>query len=133
MEEFPVLVEGDLEGVAIESVACGRGHTVAITEEGEVYHWGSRTWNYPHHISILSGKRAVQAAGGKTFSMVLTEDGEVYTWSKSSLITGRSTALGHGTKSAQVRREERRTAEKREKAKRREEWRSEEMKREEKR
>lgn len=34
------VVRGELESKKILSVACGTQHTVAVTEEGDVYSWG---------------------------------------------------------------------------------------------
>ena len=101
MEEYPVQVEDGLEGLPIASVACGRGHTVAVAEDGTTFHWGSRTWEQPVRMTILDGQGAEQAACGKTYSLVRAADGKVYSWSKSGMM-GRSSALGHGSKSYQA-------------------------------
>lgn len=39
-ELTPALVAGALEGQHVVQVSCGDSHTVALTKEGVLYHWG---------------------------------------------------------------------------------------------
>ena len=65
-------------------------HTLALTEEGEVFTWGNNKTGCvdseergicaPQRVEGLKGKRVVAIAAGMESSAALTEDGEVYTW-----------------------------------------------------
>ncbi|RLN55441.1 hypothetical protein BBJ28_00017726 [Nothophytophthora sp. Chile5] len=82
-------------------VACGKRHSVAITDNGDVYTWGrnfegqlGRVFTtlpkklnavlngicaWPKYVSSLLGKpRAVSVCCGDTFTIVLLSDGSVY-------------------------------------------------------
>ncbi|XP_011298019.1 RCC1 and BTB domain-containing protein 1-like [Fopius arisanus] len=93
----PTKVASNFEEKAIISVACGSHHSLALTEDGEVYGWGQNTCgqvgsgistnqNTPRKInSVLAGKKIVQIACGQTSSMALTSNGEVYAWGNNSV------------------------------------------------
>ena len=52
-ESVPGLVEGFPEGTVITKIACGDSITVAVTDKGQVYAWGTfRVYNpcFSHHI-----------------------------------------------------------------------------------
>ncbi|XP_030623810.1 probable E3 ubiquitin-protein ligase HERC1 [Chanos chanos] len=78
------------------------GHTLAVTEEGEVFSWGdgdygklghgnSATQKYPKIIQgPLLGKVVVCVSAGYRHSAAVTNDGELYTWGEGDF--GR---LGH--------------------------------------
>jgi E3 ubiquitin-protein ligase HERC2 len=89
MEEFPVVQE-DLRG-AVQDVACGRRHTIAVANGGGVYYWGSRTFIQPQRMEHLKAPAAAVAAGDET-SAVLLGDGSLWTWGRGM----RSGVLGHG-------------------------------------
>ena len=36
----PILLQGSLSGKVVASVACGSHHSLALTNEGDVYAWG---------------------------------------------------------------------------------------------
>ncbi|EFN61765.1 RCC1 and BTB domain-containing protein 1 [Camponotus floridanus] len=88
---IPTLGAG-LNMKCIVDVACGSHHSLALTEEGEVYAWGqnncgqvgsniSTNQGSPRQVtSNLAGKKIVHISCGQTSSMVVTDNGEVYGW-----------------------------------------------------
>ncbi|XP_076880016.1 putative E3 ubiquitin-protein ligase HERC1 isoform X2 [Brachyhypopomus gauderio] len=91
---------------AIKKVSSSKGsdgHTLAFTNEGEVFSWGdgdygklghgnSSTQKYPKLIQgPLQGKVVVCVSAGYRHSAAVNEDGELYTWGEGDF--GR---LGHG-------------------------------------
>lgn len=87
--EFPVS-----EDLKFTQVSCGDEHTLALTEDGEVWVWGSgeygRLGNGWHSdaltpepvevLSALSGCKYI--ACGKAFSAAITDAGALYTWGR---------------------------------------------------
>ncbi|CAK9828724.1 RCC1 and BTB domain-containing protein 1 [Anthophora retusa] len=83
----------ELCGKCIKTFACGKSpHCLALTEEGEVYSWGSNS-NYqlgnanvnegliPTPVEFnLHNKVVIQIACGYRHSLALTDDGKVYAW-----------------------------------------------------
>ncbi|CAM9808914.1 unnamed protein product [Ectocarpus sp. 6 AP-2014] len=86
-----------------KGVSCGGGFTLAVTNGGKVFAWGSwargrlglgrppertigrkkkvpRFQGMPRKVSGLGRSPAVQVAAGAWHGMALTEDGEVFTW-----------------------------------------------------
>ncbi|KAM3585280.1 uncharacterized protein V6R79_012788 [Siganus canaliculatus] len=86
----PVLV--NLQNKKVTQVACGSHHTLALTDDGEVFSWGynncgqigtgnTATQACPRKVAgLLQDKRAVGIACGQTSSMAVTHNGEVYAW-----------------------------------------------------
>lgn len=88
-EAAPALIDG-LESVV--AVAAGWDHSLALTRDGRVYAWGSRSHGQlgdgvretgrpaatPQRVPGLEGVAAV-AAGGQ-HSLALTRDGRVFAW-----------------------------------------------------
>lgn len=81
---FPAL------GIQVSSVACGRLHTLALTDNG-VYSWGSSKYGQlglgttvqcpqPQLVEALSHETIVSVFAGQYHSMALTSDGRLYTW-----------------------------------------------------
>ncbi|KAK0179955.1 hypothetical protein PV327_005649 [Microctonus hyperodae] len=93
----PTKVATSFEDKIIIAVACGSHHSLALTEDGEVYGWGQNTCgqvgsgistnqNTPRKInSGLTGKKIVQIYCGQTSSMAVTNNGEVYAWGNNSV------------------------------------------------
>lgn len=96
-----VAVNG-LAGVAIREVAAGKGHSVALAEDGRVF-----TWGYNDGGQLGDGTRtdrllpaqvtglplpAKSVAAGDHFTVALLTDGSVYSWGQNGL--GES---GYGT------------------------------------
>ncbi|XP_067014557.1 RCC1 and BTB domain-containing protein 1 isoform X2 [Anabrus simplex] len=88
----PILVQNALSTKHIIEVACGSHHSLALTDEGEVFAWGqnncgqvgsgvSTNQSAPRRVnSGISTKRCVSIACGQTSSMAVTDAGEVYGW-----------------------------------------------------
>ncbi|TGZ51677.1 RCC1 and BTB domain-containing protein 1-like [Temnothorax longispinosus] len=88
---MPTLGNG-LNMKRIVDIACGSHHSVALTEDGEVYAWGqnncgqvgssiSTNQGAPRQVnSNLAGKKVVYISCGQTSTMAVIENGEVYGW-----------------------------------------------------
>ncbi|KAK3793681.1 hypothetical protein RRG08_000409, partial [Elysia crispata] len=86
----PMLVEG-LQLEVVVSVQCGHYHSLALTEDHQVYSWG---WGVhgqlghgnpedcliPQHIHYLMNTGVVKVAAGYAHSLALTEAGEVWSF-----------------------------------------------------
>ncbi|KAK1419253.1 hypothetical protein QVD17_28417 [Tagetes erecta] len=90
------------QGINVKMVAAGAEHTVAITEDGELYGWGwgrygnlglgdRKDRNIPEKASIISGEKMVLVACGWRHTISVSSSGDLYTfgWSKYG-------QLGHG-------------------------------------
>jgi alpha-tubulin suppressor-like RCC1 family protein len=88
----------------VETVSCGETHVFALTEEGELYGWGSNengrlglSNNYkessvPTLIDVCGGKKIVNVDAGNRHSACIDINGRLYTWG-----SGGNGRLGHGT------------------------------------
>ena len=54
----PTLLQGSLSGKVVASVACGSHHSLALTNEGDVYAWGQNNCG-----QIGSGKKELRIVG----------------------------------------------------------------------
>lgn len=85
-ERFPRLVRSlPMEGYRIVDFACGEHHVLALTAEGVVFEWGSRTWLEPHKVSRPKAgeedfQEIVQVAAGDKFNFALTRSGKLFAW-----------------------------------------------------
>lgn len=71
-------------------VCTGHVHTLALTEDGEVYAWGNnktgcvgsenRGTCEPQLVEGLKGKKIIDISAGMESSAALTADHEVFTW-----------------------------------------------------
>ncbi|KVH87985.1 Regulator of chromosome condensation 1/beta-lactamase-inhibitor protein II, partial [Cynara cardunculus var. scolymus] len=90
------------QGVTIKMVAAGAEHTVAITEDGELYGWGWGRYgnlglgdrtdrNIPEKASVINGEKMILVACGWRHTISVSSSGGLYTygWSKYG-------QLGHG-------------------------------------
>ncbi|KAI7750062.1 hypothetical protein M8C21_007485 [Ambrosia artemisiifolia] len=90
------------QGVNVKMVAAGAEHTVAITEDGELYGWGwgrygnlglgDRNDRYvPEKASVINEEKMVLVACGWRHTISVSSSGDLYTfgWSKYG-------QLGHG-------------------------------------
>ncbi|DAZ94414.1 TPA: hypothetical protein N0F65_003443 [Lagenidium giganteum] len=100
----PVLIEA-LQERRIVQIACGSGHTVVLTDDGEVYTWGrgddgrlghgDNGWKFvPRMVEELRGKNIRQVTCGSYHTAAVTVSGELYTWGG-----GMYGKLGHGNES----------------------------------
>jgi alpha-tubulin suppressor-like RCC1 family protein len=81
-----------LHGVRIKGVCAGHKHSLAVSEEGLVYLWGSKSnrastllsdaepRRVPTVVEQLRGTRMRMVAAGAAHSVALSEDGVVFTW-----------------------------------------------------
>lgn len=75
-----------LKGVKVKAVAAGSYHTLALTEDGRVFAWGSASGNGAiEHVSIPAEVTAVQGnikliAAGSQVSAVVTNSNQVIVW-----------------------------------------------------
>ncbi|GLC45471.1 hypothetical protein PLESTB_000317600 [Pleodorina starrii] len=100
----PGPVEGPLVGKFVVQVVTGRYHTLALTDQGELYSWGLNDWGQlgrgaagaydesrctsgpscrsgvPGLVSLPGGARVVGAAAGRYVSMAVDESGRLYSW-----------------------------------------------------
>uniref|UniRef100_A0A3B1J6S1 Secretion regulating guanine nucleotide exchange factor n=1 Tax=Astyanax mexicanus TaxID=7994 RepID=A0A3B1J6S1_ASTMX len=91
----PCLVLG-LEQVTSQRVAAGSGHSVCLTETGDVFLWGSNKHGqlcskhsflpFPSALdrSLLNGERVSAVCSGWTHVIAQTESGKVYTWGRAN-------------------------------------------------
>uniref|UniRef100_A0A8C9U008 Regulator of chromosome condensation (RCC1) and BTB (POZ) domain containing protein 1 n=1 Tax=Scleropages formosus TaxID=113540 RepID=A0A8C9U008_SCLFO len=107
----PILVSANLLNKKVMDVACGSHHSMALTNEGEVFAWGynncgqvgsGSTANQPtpRKVSIcLQNKAVVSIACGQTSSMAVADNGEglLYAWGANTY-----GQLGTGNKSNQL-------------------------------
>ena len=95
-----------LQGVMVRAVACGAGteehHSVALTEQGRVYAWGSgrsgqlghgdtQSLVLPRIIAGLDGRVVARVACGSAHTLALEEGGALWSWG-----WGHFGQLGHG-------------------------------------
>ncbi|XP_043461516.1 RCC1 and BTB domain-containing protein 1-like isoform X1 [Leptopilina heterotoma] len=88
----PTIISTILSEKLIVSIACGSHHSLALTNEGEVFAWGQNNCGQvgsgmnsnqgaPRKVnSILSEKKVISITCGQTSSIALTDVGEVYGW-----------------------------------------------------
>ena len=103
--DIPIRINS-LKQLKITQIACGVGHTIALTDNNLIYAWGrfykpedkkdkikstSGDYPYPTLIESLSNESIVKISAGNNHSMAITELGELYTWGEG--IYGQ---LGHG-------------------------------------
>nr|KAJ0208253.1 hypothetical protein LSAT_V11C500282280 [Lactuca sativa] len=90
------------QGITVKMVAAGAEHTVAITEDGDLYGWGwgrygnlglgdRKDRNIPEKASVISGEKMILVACGWRHTISVSSSGDLYTfgWSKYG-------QLGHG-------------------------------------
>ena len=81
-----------LADVTFTSVSAGRGHTVAVDTQGEIYSWGGNTHGQlgrsttstpvdePGKVDTPVGVTFIQASAGGSHSVAISDDGNLYTW-----------------------------------------------------
>ncbi|CAG2119755.1 unnamed protein product, partial [Medioppia subpectinata] len=88
----PIHVTSNLLGKRVVDISCGSYHTLALTDEGEVYAWGQNncgqigsgsTTNQPTPRKITAGigtRQVVAIACGQISSFAVLDTGEVFSW-----------------------------------------------------
>jgi len=105
-QDTPTYVD-TLRGVGVRQIACGSGHTVVLTTDGEVYTWGrgddgrlghgDNGWKYVPRIigtTSLHGQVVIQVTCGSYHTAAVCSNGDLYTWGG-----GMYGKLGHGNES----------------------------------
>ena len=103
-QDEPTYVDA-LRGVGVKQIACGSGHTVVLTGEGEVYTWGrgddgrlghgDNGWKYvPRLTHSLTGQIITHVTCGSYHTAAVSSNGDLYTWGG-----GMYGKLGHGNES----------------------------------
>lgn len=103
-QDEPTFVDA-LRGVGVRQIACGSGHTVVLTTDGEVFTWGrgddgrlghgDNGWKYvPRIIQSLEGQVIAQVTCGSYHTAAVGVNGDLYTWGG-----GMYGKLGHGNES----------------------------------
>jgi tRNA A-37 threonylcarbamoyl transferase component Bud32 len=80
-----------LSDLNISVIKCGAHHSLALTQSGEVYAWGSNYWgqigcgdnfdkSIPTKVKALNDIKIKMISCGYNHSMALTKDGSVYSW-----------------------------------------------------
>lgn len=98
---LPVAVAGDLAERTITLVAAGDAHALAITDDNQLFSWGSNIYgqlgngtttssNSP--ISITTSTTPIDVVAGLGYSLYLGDDGSIYAWGNNS-----NGQLGDGT------------------------------------
>jgi alpha-tubulin suppressor-like RCC1 family protein len=89
-QDEPTYVDA-LRGVGVKQIACGSGHTVVLSTEGEVLTWGrgddgrlghgDNGWKYvPRITQALAGQVVVQVTCGSYHTAAVTGNGDLFTW-----------------------------------------------------
>mmetsp|Transcript_18551 Transcript_18551/g.43383 ORF Transcript_18551/g.43383 Transcript_18551/m.43383 type:complete len:740 (+) Transcript_18551:274-2493(+) len=103
-QDTPTYVDS-LRGVGVKQIACGSGHTVVLTGEGEVYTWGrgddgrlghgDNGWKYvPRLTHSLAGQVITHVTCGSYHTAAVSSKGNLFTWGG-----GMYGKLGHGNES----------------------------------
>jgi tRNA A-37 threonylcarbamoyl transferase component Bud32 len=82
-----------LSDLNITGIKCGSRHSLALTQSGEVYAWGSNYWgqigcgdnfdkSIPTKLKALNDIKIKMISCGYNHSMALTENGCVYSWGR---------------------------------------------------
>lgn len=89
---LPGQILSDLAYRKVVDIACGSHHSMALTNEGEVFAWGQNncgqvgsgtTTNQPVPRKVVAGigtRRCIAISCGQTSSMAVLDSGEVYGW-----------------------------------------------------
>ncbi|MFA6867165.1 MAG: hypothetical protein WCR54_06570, partial [Clostridia bacterium] len=79
-----------VQDVIFKEIACGNGHSLALSSTGELYTWGHNNYGQlgdgtsddcytPKHIAV-SGVTFKQIACGYDHSLAISSNGELYSW-----------------------------------------------------
>lgn len=72
LETFPRHIEAlGADGDRVVHIAAGEQNAACCTQSGRAFYWGSRMWNVPHELTVLSEETIVRVACGRGFYMAL--------------------------------------------------------------
>eukprot|EP01041_Mallomonas_annulata_P008281 gene8281-17037_t len=75
-------------------ISCGSSFTSAVTDQGELFVWGSGLPPTQYRIPTqINCRHVVSVSCGQSHASIITQDGKVYTWG-----VGDNGVLGHGSK-----------------------------------
>ncbi|XP_076346603.1 HECT and RLD domain containing E3 ubiquitin ligase 4 isoform X3 [Tachypleus tridentatus] len=91
---FPRMIK-KLATLTVVQIACGHHHSLALTNNGELYAWGENNYgqlgiggkdrqNYPCLVEALKGLPIDQIAAGGSHCFVLSKSGSIFGWGKNS-------------------------------------------------
>ncbi|XP_049608712.1 RCC1 and BTB domain-containing protein 1 [Syngnathus scovelli] len=87
-----VLVTANIQNKKVKEVACGAHHSMALTQDGEVFAWGFNNCGQvgsgslavqPFPVKVggsLQGKMVIGITCGQSSSMALLDNGEIHGW-----------------------------------------------------
>ncbi|KAK4438664.1 PH, RCC1 and FYVE domains-containing protein 1, partial [Sesamum alatum] len=116
----PKRVKGQLEGIHVSSISCGRWHTAVVTSAGQLFtfsdgtfgalvHGGRESISKPREVESLKGLRTVRATCGVWHTAAVVEvmvgcssssncsKGKLFTWGD-----GDKGRLGHGAEESKL-------------------------------
>ncbi|PIK59472.1 putative RCC1 and BTB domain-containing protein 1 [Apostichopus japonicus] len=86
----PAAITANFGGHHITKLACGYTHTLALTDDGEIYSWGTKDYSQLGHSQNGSGPQPITASIGGKFvcdiacaqysSYAILDNGELYGW-----------------------------------------------------
>ncbi|XP_043917383.1 probable E3 ubiquitin-protein ligase HERC4 isoform X4 [Protopterus annectens] len=86
----------NLQAAPIIQIACGRHHSLALSQDGKLFSWGSNTFGQlgitketaslssPHHLVSLEGIPLAQISAGGAHSVAVSLSGTVFTWGRNN-------------------------------------------------
>jgi alpha-tubulin suppressor-like RCC1 family protein len=94
--EIPAVITA-LQGMNVVKISAGPFHSLALTDQGEVYGWGDNRFgalgldfkkyprvNQPQPLRDLSGRSVISLHSGWVGSFAITSEGKVYTWGRNA-------------------------------------------------
>ncbi|XP_015440435.1 PREDICTED: RCC1 and BTB domain-containing protein 1-like [Dufourea novaeangliae] len=88
----PTIMCINLSKKFIVKIACGSQHSLALTDDGELYAWGRNNYgqlgegedtnhNAPRKVYFnLKNEKLIRISCGDSFSIAVTDNGKVYSW-----------------------------------------------------
>ncbi|XP_043917379.1 probable E3 ubiquitin-protein ligase HERC4 isoform X2 [Protopterus annectens] len=86
----------NLQGIPIIQIACGRHHSLALSQDGKLFSWGLNTFGQlgitkkkvvlssPRHLVNLEGVPLAQISAGGAHSIAVSLSGTVFTWGRNN-------------------------------------------------
>ena len=76
MESMPVRVTSEFHSGKVEALAAGHSHSAAITDSGDLYHWGMKAYIQPHRMQLLEDADADAEAEAEAEAEVAAAGGD---------------------------------------------------------